>query len=52
VGLKIKTYLVELLALALLASCSPAVKVARHYRNYTKNFHEQQRKPLHTLPLD
>jgi peptidoglycan biosynthesis protein MviN/MurJ (putative lipid II flippase) len=46
VKLKLKVYLVELLALLLLASCSPAVKVARHYRHFAKSAPRQSQRPL------
>jgi hypothetical protein len=40
-----------LLALLVLNSCSPAVKVARHYKRFTHGLRKELRKPMHNLPL-
>jgi len=35
----------------LLSSCSPGVKVARHYKRYAHGYRKELRKPMHNLPL-
>lgn len=39
------------LLLCLLASCSPAVRVARYYNRYGRSARKELRKPMHNLPL-
>ncbi len=35
----------------LLVSCSPTVRVARHYKRFAHSYRKELRKPLHNLPL-